>query len=683
MMSKRFFIGSLVVIGLLLNMFSFIVHSDPVLTTDISNHITLLSHSEGITHFSLVFSIKKVFMASKGVSELSNSDIGYNMVEDFGLSNFNKRFIKSEMEVTTNKTHYIISVNLYCKASNTSHFKVDIIPKLKNQFTVNKLAWWNNNWLYCRTITIDHNQVDTTLYDFPVGLTTNSNATDLDHAQNDGDDFAFTNIQNTTQLAHEIEYYDGGDNLTAWINLSRVSSTTDTKFCMYYGNPSCANQEDITGVWNTTIYKGVFHLHQGSGTIYDSTSYNVDSTAQVITTYMVDGKFGRCVYLDGTNDYINFGDSTIVDGEADLSLEGWGYWDGELSNPNAWIIAKSWNFNCYRIGLSDDSGPPSFQPDKGRVLIVDANPLMTITTNLDNADWFYLAGRLDNNDDKTRIYYNGAEEANIAETDVIPNTDDYLAIGASMRPGSVGNRWKGYLDEIRIVTDWDVPDGYYSTMYNMIDDNSNFLSIGGEASYTAPNNHPYYSSFNFVNGSFVYSCYFNNISFYINDTEGDGIDFNISVNNEENSGTALNKTVYLNLSNILMFGKNYTVTVWLNDSTHSNKYFFYLNTYDDFCNCLCGDNMNVTVGFDNTLVFTMLLSVFWLVFASLHFKYRSEVMIAFVCFLVSMPLTFLYGSMGYGFAFGYVLAGFIPLISIVIIVDSYFYSHRIRRNRYE
>ena len=54
-------------------------------------------------------------------------------------------------------------------------------------------TWWTDNaWDYCKTITVNSSQVDSTLTNFPI-LVSISGDTDLgSHAQTDGDDLLFT-----------------------------------------------------------------------------------------------------------------------------------------------------------------------------------------------------------------------------------------------------------------------------------------------------------------------------------------------------------------------------------------------------------------------------------------------------------------------------------------------------------
>ena len=86
----------------------------------------------------------------------------------------------------------------------------------------------------------------------------------------------FINNATGTKLNHEIELFESTTGkLIAWVNVSSLSSTANTVLYVYYGNPSCSNQENPQGVWNSSFVM-VQHLNETSGTCNDSTYRNND-----------------------------------------------------------------------------------------------------------------------------------------------------------------------------------------------------------------------------------------------------------------------------------------------------------------------------------------------------------------------------------------------------------------------
>jgi hypothetical protein len=132
--------------------------------------------------------------------------------------------------------------------------------------------WYNTGWGYRKRIIIDHTKVSADLTHYPFLVSLASDVDLVSAAQSNGNDILFTTTNGTTKLDHEIEQYIAGTGqLVAWIRVPSLSSSIDTDIYMYYGNPSCNNQENTTGVWDSS-FKMVQHLDDEpvslGGTIY-------------------------------------------------------------------------------------------------------------------------------------------------------------------------------------------------------------------------------------------------------------------------------------------------------------------------------------------------------------------------------------------------------------------------------
>ncbi len=179
--------------------------------------------------------------------------------------------------------------------------------------------WWNCNWSYCKKITIDHTKVGSDQTNFPVLIYESADVDLATNAQSDGGDIAFVDHYNTTQYKHEIEEYNSSTGeLTAWVKVSSLSSTLDTILYMYYGNPTCTNQQNISETWDSN-FKMVQHLNQTS--IFDSTSNDNDGTnngATANTSSKIDGGYD----FDGS-DNITVNDASSLNITNSITLEGW------------------------------------------------------------------------------------------------------------------------------------------------------------------------------------------------------------------------------------------------------------------------------------------------------------------------------------------------------------------------
>ena len=183
------------------------------------------------------------------------------------------------------------------------------------------VSWWDCNWSYCKKIIIDHTKVQADQTNFPVLLYRAADAELSAYAQSDGNDIVFVDRYNITQYKHEIEkYVSGTGELVVWVNVTSVSSTEDTILYMYYGNPDCGNQQDVTATWDSN-YVLIQHLNETAGTLYDSTSNNndgINNGADYNASSKIDGGYD----FDGS-DYVLCNTSDSLNVTTQITLEGW------------------------------------------------------------------------------------------------------------------------------------------------------------------------------------------------------------------------------------------------------------------------------------------------------------------------------------------------------------------------
>jgi hypothetical protein len=186
--------------------------------------------------------------------------------------------------------------------------------------------WYNAGWGYREKITIDHTKVSADLTDFPFLVSLASDADLASTAQSNGNDIVFTSANGTTKLDHEIEQYVAGTGqLVAWVRVPSLSSVIDTVIFVYYGNSSCGNQQNPSGVWNSS-YKAVWHMSETSGTtIKDSTSNGNTGTPNGGVNLDATGKIDGGDSFDGIDDWTNLGTSSPLNFGANspFTVEGW------------------------------------------------------------------------------------------------------------------------------------------------------------------------------------------------------------------------------------------------------------------------------------------------------------------------------------------------------------------------
>ena len=148
--------------------------------------------------------------------------------------------------------------------------------------TVTSPPWYDTSWQYRKKITVNCEQVSGSapLVNFPLLLSrVDPDWRSLEHGGHVGNrdrtDIVFTAADGTTKLDHEIENYVSTTGaLTAWVRLPSLSPVVNTAIYIYYGNATAADQQNRTGVWEST-YRGVWHL--GDATL--AMNRVVDSTA--------------------------------------------------------------------------------------------------------------------------------------------------------------------------------------------------------------------------------------------------------------------------------------------------------------------------------------------------------------------------------------------------------------------
>jgi hypothetical protein len=304
-------------------------------------------------------------------------------------------------------------------------------------------------WQYRKPITIDHTQVLDDLTNFPVLVSTSD--TDLSQkAQVDGGDILFMNDAGiSTRVYHDLESYDASSGtLIAWVNIPSLSSSNDTVFYMYYGNPSCIDQAYPEKTWDSN-YQAVWHMNDATpSTISDSTSNHYTGTKLYTNEPMEkNGKVGKSQDFDGTNDYIQFTNPIIPTGTKTVST-----WF-KCHNPNNWGVVLT-----SAVGISSsDSGSVWECTDTGDKMNcymgnggTSGHFMRVYPTIPDTTSWHYYTMTYDGT--TLCVYRNGVSAVSTTtKSGSETNPTHNLRIGRSNHL-SLPYPLDGELDEIRIAS---------------------------------------------------------------------------------------------------------------------------------------------------------------------------------------------------------------------------------------
>ena len=332
-------------------------------------------------------------------------------------------------------------------------------------------------WQYRKQITIDHTQVLEDQTHFPALLSTNDG--DLSSkAQIDGGDIMFMHdIGVSTRIYHDLESYTSSSGtLLAWVDIPSLSSSTDTVFYMYYGNPTCINQAYPKKTWDSN-FEAVWHMNDASlTTIKDSTTNDyIGTKIGPNEPQQSVGQVGPSQDFDGINDYIQFTNPVIPTGTKTISA-----WINRYSTDwnYAVILTSSTGIN------SDDAGTAwSFIDGTNTIQFVLGNGYtsghyMTVFVTVpDTNAWHYYTMTYD--DTSLKVYLDGALAASTTTKSGTEQNPTYnLWMGETNDP-SYDYYLNAGLDEIQI-SNIVRSENWIQLSYNMMMNPSQFITIGPE-----------------------------------------------------------------------------------------------------------------------------------------------------------------------------------------------------------
>jgi len=572
--------------------------------------ISLIYKREALTSFDMPFIVSKTGNYNKLSKNDLSTEINYEKQKDLNI--YNKRLINiNNSIIAENENYYVINYHMNCKASNES-FKIDLIPSIKGNRYI-EYEWWSSSWQYKTMITIQHEQVDEDLQDFPIRIYLNDgNANDSDilsNCQNDLDDIAFTDETETVQLPHEIEeYITGGvnDYVNIWVKTNLWSSNDTIIYC-YYGNSEASNQEDAANVWDEH-FTGVYHMNEDSGDCIDSTSNGNDMTYNGdLPTKTIFG-IGNGQDLDGNGDTITIPSGVYSNNVMPMTFEAVISPDVTNVQQRVLTIAKQaayeWYFELqstgnYRTAFAGGSGTGY---DNYSVNYDTNKHYVALKHGLNINYHFYT-------DDTLRYMKSTFTGANF-------NSAERGAFVGASWSGTSGYL-NGQIDEIRFSNIERSANWIDVTNKVIMNDSSTFYEIGNSQSQPAsPSVLPNATSFNPVNNS-IDNNINQNFSCYVYDDDGDPITYTIEIVNEllkySTSDTVYNSTIYYNFTNSMFYGWNYIVFINLtNDNVTYNNYFINYRTKIENENSI-GDSMEITLGI-NFLGIILMLAIFLLGF---------------------------------------------------------------------
>jgi len=292
---------------------------------------------------------------------------------------------------------------------------------------------------YRRAIRITE-QSGSDLTDYQVLIELNSTNFDFSHAQTNGEDIRFTDAGGNL-LSYWIEKFDPvAEEAKIWVKVPSIPANSSVEIYMYYGNPSASSASDASATF-IRIIDGVvasWHFDEESGNVaYDSSGNDNDGTIYGATR--VDGKFGKALSFDGTDDYVDCGSNINVDAlsvECWAKVEEWTTYNRLLQRANGdgkGFLLWLGTYNSFMFQVKQYA--PDISAKSEEFLAGDA--------------WHHVVGTWDGNpDNQPKIYVNVNEYTNTYTNAAGDGGGTVLEIGR--RANADQNYLKGIIDEVRI-----------------------------------------------------------------------------------------------------------------------------------------------------------------------------------------------------------------------------------------
>ena len=310
--------------------------------------------------------------------------------------------------------------------------------------------WYDLDWGYRLPISISREKVDGDLAGFPV-LIDLGNGELTGKAQATAADVLFTTDNGTSKLSHEVELYDpGSGRLIAWVNVPVLSASADTLIYVYYGNGECAAQEAAALVWSG--HHGVWHLGEASvdehaDAVHLDSSVSANHGSQT-GNGRAPGKVGFGQSFDGDDDEITISNSdSFALGDASATVSAW---IKTSSVVEMGIMVKSpvdsHIANDKLFGVNHTEG--KLGVDQGWV------DYLAGTSDITDDIWHQVVWvqRRDAAGDQElwELWVDGVKEGEKHATTSADVLGHIVRLGGAVPDSYFPNRWRGFLDEVRV-----------------------------------------------------------------------------------------------------------------------------------------------------------------------------------------------------------------------------------------
>ncbi len=222
---------------------------------------------------------------------------------------------------------------------------------------------------------------------------------------------------------------------------SRILSASEIKGLYDLGAPNKSNTSASTPQGTGNLDSGLaayWKLDENTGTSAGDTSANALTGTLTNGPTWTTGRIGSAVQFDGTNDRIEVGDQSTLEGYDQISVSAWAN-PSVISGAEETIVSKELIF---KLDISATAG------NVARFMTGNSWSGLHSTTVLSTGTWYHIVGTYDGVTKK--IYINGALEASTALTGNITTNTRSVQIGSYDSSGTPTAFLTGAIDEVRV-----------------------------------------------------------------------------------------------------------------------------------------------------------------------------------------------------------------------------------------
>ncbi|MBS3086932.1 DUF2341 domain-containing protein [Candidatus Pacearchaeota archaeon] len=385
-------------------------------------------------------------------------------------------------------------------------------------YSINYNPWYNTSFNKRINITFNNSGIIENLARFTVLVVLNSTRIDYSLTNDNGSDLRFTDSDESTILAHEIELWNESGNSYVWVNVPQINSDSTTDFIqLYYNNNSqISDGQNVTGTWGTN-YTGVWHL-PNTGNLLDSSPFRNDAsgTGDVNRTGQVDGGVSANTTKTVTN-------SNTLNSTSSFTASFWINTNAALNSTYgpAFINKESWpdtGWNIADNGQWNDGDTIQFRILPGGNSGSCGTGMACFSRKrINDTNWHHIVGVYTSSSTNMKFYYDKNLADSRSSGTFTQNANDIGIVGLAAPVNQNGS----IVDEVRISN---VSRSHYWINATYKSESDTFNTYGAEespapiiigsreprnATYSGYNNTVYLDNFIFLNQSNIDKIVYN------------------------------------------------------------------------------------------------------------------------------------------------------------------------------